>query len=94
MATGTVGDQARLQPRQVINTFRKQINFGDAGNGVNQAMVVLPMGAFIARFMCEIVTAFDGTPIPLTLVAGQIETLLLVEDAAQNKTIVPLVDVQ
>jgi hypothetical protein len=39
-------------------------------------------------------SAFDGTPIPLTLVAGQIETLLLVEDAAQNKTIVPLVDVQ
>jgi hypothetical protein len=39
-------------------------------------------------------SAFDGAPIPLTLVAGQIETLLLVEDAAQNKTIVPLVDVQ
>jgi hypothetical protein len=39
-------------------------------------------------------SAFDGTPIPLTLVTGQIETLLLVEDAAQNRTIVPLVDVQ
>ena len=61
MATGTAGDQARVQPRQVVNTWRKQINFGDAGNGVNQNGVMLPAGAFISFVAVEIVTAFDGT---------------------------------
>jgi hypothetical protein len=37
---------------------------------------------------------FLGQPVPLTFVSGQIETLLLVEDAGQNQSIVPLVDVQ
>jgi len=39
-------------------------------------------------------TTFDATPLAISLVAGQIETVLLVEDAGGNKTVVPLVDVQ
>lgn len=67
MATGTAGDQARLQARQVVNTWRKQINWNDANNGVNVAGVVLPIGAFISLVMAEIVVIFDGTP---SLVVG------------------------
>jgi len=37
---------------------------------------------------------FDATPVPLTLIAGQIETVLLVEDAGGNKTVISLVDLQ
>jgi len=39
-------------------------------------------------------TMFDATPVPLTLIAGQIETVLLVEDAGGNKTVISLVDLQ
>lgn len=39
-------------------------------------------------------TTFDATPVAITFVAGQIETVLLIEDASGNRTIVPLVDVQ
>lgn len=61
MATGTAGDQARFQSRQVVNTARKQINYNDASNGTNVAWVILPIGAFIMSMLVEIVTAFDGT---------------------------------
>jgi hypothetical protein len=37
---------------------------------------------------------FYGTPTAMTFVAGQVETVLLVEDASGGETIVPLVDVQ
>lgn len=67
MATGTAGDQARLQARQVVNTWRKQINWNDPSNGVNVPGVVLPMGAFILNVLAEIVVIFDGTP---SLVVG------------------------
>ncbi|MFA6267676.1 MAG: hypothetical protein WC670_18410 [Pseudolabrys sp.] len=60
MATGTLGDQARLQPRQVVNTWRKQVNYNDAGIGSGVAGVVLPIGAFILRVLVEIVTAFNA----------------------------------
>lgn len=60
MATGTAGDQARNQPRQVLNTWRQQINWNDANNGVNVARLVLPIGAFIVGVYAEIVAAFDG----------------------------------
>lgn len=62
MATGTAGNQARLQARQVVNTWRKQINWNDPSNGVNVAGVVLPMGAMISLVFVEIVAVFDGTP--------------------------------
>lgn len=60
MATGTAGNQARVQPRQVVNTWRKQINWNDPSNGVNVAGLVVPMGAFILMVLVEIVNAFDG----------------------------------
>lgn len=58
-----------------------------AGTGDWQAVFTKPGAP-------EPATNFYGTPIPITLVAGQIETVLLVEDAGQNETIVPLLDVQ
>jgi len=39
-------------------------------------------------------TQFYGPVTPITFTAGQIETVLLVEDAGANKSVVPLVDVQ
>lgn len=62
LATGTPGDQARQQHRQVVNTIRKQVNWNDAGigdaNGV--AFGQLPPGAFITRVMVEVVTPFNA----------------------------------
>lgn len=60
MTTGVAGSQARNQARQVPNTFRKQFNWNDSGNGVNQAALQIPQGAFLVRALLEIVTAFDG----------------------------------
>jgi hypothetical protein len=60
MATGTIGDQARFQQVQVVNTWRKQVNYNDAGIATGVAGVVLPIGAFILRVMVEIVTAFNA----------------------------------
>lgn len=62
MATGTVGDQARFQSRQVVNTWRKQVNFNDAGIGATAGVagIMLPIGAFILRVMVEIVVAFNA----------------------------------
>jgi hypothetical protein len=60
MATGTAGDQARLQPRQVVNTWRATINFNDPGIGTGVAKVTLPAGAFILRVLCEIQTVFNA----------------------------------
>jgi len=39
-------------------------------------------------------TTFDAPPVALSLVAGQIETVMLVEDAGGNPSIVSLVDLQ
>ena len=60
MATGTAGDQARQQPRQVVNTWRKTINFNDPGIADGVAGVVVPAGAFLTRVLIEIVTAFNA----------------------------------
>lgn len=60
MATGTAGNQARFQQVQVVNTWRKQINWNDGNNGADVVGIVLPMGAFILAVFVEIVTAFDG----------------------------------
>jgi hypothetical protein len=60
---------ARLDPRQVTNTLKKTVNFGDASiaTGVSFANS-LPMGAFITQVLVEIVTAFNaGTTNPLTV---------------------------
>lgn len=69
MTTGTVGTNARQDPRQVSNTLKKIVNFNDVGVGAGNAFAnYLPQGAFIISVLCEIVTAFNaGTTNPLTV---------------------------
>ena len=64
------GLSARQDPRNVVNTMRKTVNFGDAGisSGVLIGPDALPQGAFITNVMVEIVTAFNaGTTNTLTV---------------------------
>ena len=69
MPTGTVGTNARQDPRQVTNTLKKIVNYNDVGIGAGVAFAnYLPQGAFLTAVLCEIVTAFNaGTTNPLTV---------------------------
>jgi hypothetical protein len=62
MPTGTVGTNARQDPRQVVNTLKKTINWNDNAANVAAAFAnYLPRGAFITRALVEVVTTFNGT---------------------------------
>ena len=62
MTTGTLGTNARQDPRQVVNTLKKTINWNDAASGTALPFDnYLPKGAFITRVLVEVVTAFNGT---------------------------------
>lgn len=62
MTTGTLGTNARQDPRQVSNTLKKTVNWNSVGSAVaNPFDNPLPRGAFIIRVLVEIVVAFDGT---------------------------------
>lgn len=62
MTTGTLGTNARQDPRQVVNTLKKTVNWNDNASGVAAAFDnPLPAGAFITRVLVEVVTAFNGT---------------------------------
>lgn len=69
MPTGTLGVAARQDPRQVVNTLKKTINFGDAGIAAGVAFEnYLPQSAFISQVLTEIVTPFNaGTTNVLTV---------------------------
>lgn len=56
------GLSARQDPRNVVNTFRKTVNFGDSGisTGVAIGPDALPSGAFITNVIVEIVTPFNA----------------------------------
>lgn len=60
MATNSPGDQARVQPRQVANTFRTTINWNDPGIAAGVVRAQLPLGAFILRQYVEVITPFNG----------------------------------
>lgn len=60
MATNSVGDQARAQHQQLVNTIRQTINFNDPGIAAGAIRAQLPMGAFITRVLVEIVIAFNA----------------------------------
>jgi hypothetical protein len=60
MATGVLGDQARFQPQQVINTWRTQVNYNDPAIASGRAGVTIPQGAFITSVLVEIVTGFNA----------------------------------
>lgn len=61
MATGTPGTSARVDPRQVLNTWRQTVNYNDPAVAAGVLSGVwLPMGAFITQILVEIVTAFNA----------------------------------
>lgn len=60
MATNTLGNQARAQHTQVVNTFRKTVNYNDPGISAGVKGFTLPLGAFIVSVLVEIVTAFNA----------------------------------
>ena len=67
MTTGTPGVPDRQDPRQVVNTLKKIVNWNDAGLAAGIAFDNwLPAGAFINDVKVEIVTAFNGTTPSLT----------------------------
>ena len=73
MTTNTVGSVARQDPRQVSNTLKYTLNFGDAGASTGILIGTLPMGAFITMVLFEVVTAFNaGTTNPITV--GSVST--------------------
>lgn len=68
MATGTLGTNARQDPRQVTNTLKKTVNYNDANIATGVAFEnYIPQGAFIEAVLCEIVTLFNATTNPLTV---------------------------
>lgn len=61
MTTGVLGTNARQDPRQVVNTLKKTVNFNDAGIAAGLAFDnPLPQNAFIMRVLVEIVVAFNA----------------------------------
>lgn len=59
--TAQVSPAARQDPRQVTNTLRKTVNFGDAGISSGLAFdASLPAGAFITGTFVAIVVAFNA----------------------------------
>lgn len=63
MPTNTLGVAARQDPRQVLNTLKKTVNFNDVGIGGalgNTFDNYLPQSAIIVGAYCEIVTPFNA----------------------------------
>lgn len=61
MPTGTLGVWARQDPRQVVNTLKKTVNFNDAGIATGLPFDnYLPQNAFIENVLVEIVTVFNA----------------------------------
>lgn len=63
MTTGTAAvlPAPRQDPRQVVNTLRKTVNFNDVGIATGVAFdQSLPMGAFISNVLVEIVVVFNA----------------------------------
>ena len=61
MATGTAGVATRQDPRQVVNTLKKTVNFNDTGIATGVAFDnYIPQGAFIENVLVEITTAFNA----------------------------------
>lgn len=69
MTTGTLGTNARQDPRQVVNTLKKTVNFNDPGIATGVAFDnYLPQNAFIENVLVEVVAAFNaGTTNVLTV---------------------------
>lgn len=70
MTTGTTPalPPSRRDPRQLVNTLKKTINWNDTDIALSKFQNSLPLGAFITGIFVEVVTTFDGTT--PTLVVG------------------------
>lgn len=61
MATGTLGTNARQDPRQVVNTLKKIFNYNDPGISTGIPFDnYLPQNAFIETVLTEIVVGFNA----------------------------------
>ena len=61
MATGVLGVAARQDPRQVVNTLKKTVNFNDPGISAGVAFDnYLPQNAFIENVLVEVVVVFNA----------------------------------
>lgn len=69
MTTGVAGTNARQDPRQVVNTLKKTVNYNDTGISSGLAFDnYLPQNAFIENVLVEVVTVFNaGTTNVLTV---------------------------
>lgn len=66
--TAAVLPPARQDPRQVVNTLKKTINWNDAGVAAGVSFDnSFPMGAVILDCLVEVVTTFDGTTPSMTV---------------------------
>lgn len=62
--------QSRRDPRQVVNTLKKTVNFNDTGIATGVTFdQALPAAAFVLSVMVEVVTAFNAATTN-TLVVG------------------------
>lgn len=56
----TVNYSPRVIPLQVVQTFRKTVNFNDANIATGVKFGALPQGAYLISVRCFIVTAFNA----------------------------------
>jgi hypothetical protein len=83
--TAAVLPAPRQDPRQVVNTLRKTVNYNDVGIATGLAFdQSIPQGAFITNVLVEIVTAFN---------AGTTNVLTAGTNAASYNNIVGAADV-
>src|SRR5882724_7459638 len=96
MPTGTLGTNARQDPRQVVNTLKKTVNFNDPAIAAGVAFDnPLPQGAFILRVLVEIVVAFNAVTTNV-LTVGTVNTPPynnIVAAADVNEAVVGVYDV-
>ena len=96
MTTGVLGTNARQDPRQVANTLKKTVNFGDVGIAAGIAFDnPLPQNAFILRVLVEIVIAFNAATTNV-LTVGTVNTPPynnIVNAADVNEAVVGVYDI-
>lgn len=97
MATNTAAilPPPRQDPRQVLNTLRKTVNFNDVGIAAGVAFDnSLPQSSFIGRVLVEIVTAFNAaTTNVLTVGTNSTNYDNIVNAGDINETVVGVTEV-
>ena len=73
MATDTAGNSARVDPRQVLNTIKRTVLFGDDDAtampiGNQPSGNPLPQDAFVVKLMVDVRTAFNAATTNILLI--------------------------